>query len=184
MKKIRLAVAFTLFCIALSAATKDEVALYNLVGRIAPQYKENFIFKQKKQKQDSYSVEAKNGRVIITGTNANSMAVGLNYYLKYVCHTTVSWLATSPVVMPDLLPDTKKIVQTSRCDMRFFLNYCTFGYTMPWWQWTDWERLIDWMALNGINLPLANTGAEEIAYRVYTSLGLSDEEVRSFFTGP
>ncbi|MDY3062952.1 MAG: alpha-N-acetylglucosaminidase N-terminal domain-containing protein, partial [Bacteroidaceae bacterium] len=128
MKKIRLAVAFTLFCIALSAATKDEVALYNLVGRIAPQHKENFIFKQKKQKQDSYSVEAKNGRVIITGTNANSMAVGLNYYLKYVCHTTVSWLATSPVVMPDLLPDTKKIVQTSRCDMRFFLNYCTFGY--------------------------------------------------------
>lgn len=184
MKKIRLAVTLTLFCIALSAATKDEAALYDLVGRIAPQHKEKFIFKQKKQKQDSYTVEAKNGRVTITGTNANSMAVGLNYYLKYVCHTTVSWLATSPVVMPDLLPDTKKIVQTSRCDMRFFLNYCTFGYTMPWWQWSDWERLIDWMALNGINLPLANTGAEEIAYRVYTSLGLSDDEVRSFFTGP
>ncbi|MGN1236326.1 MAG: alpha-N-acetylglucosaminidase N-terminal domain-containing protein, partial [Bacteroidaceae bacterium] len=101
MKKIRLAVALTLCCIALSAATKDEAALYDLVGRIAPQHKENFVFKQKKQKQDTYTVEAKNGRVTITGTNVNTMAVGLNYYLKYVCHTTVSWLATSPVVMPD-----------------------------------------------------------------------------------
>ena len=38
------------------------------------------------------------------------------------------------------------------------LNYCTFGYTMPWWTWQDWERFIDWMALNGITTPLAATG--------------------------
>ena len=46
---------------------------------------------------------------------------------------------------------------------------------MPWWQWADWERLIDWMALNGVNLPLANTGAEMIAYRVFTELGLTQD---------
>lgn len=27
------------------------------------------------------------------------------------------------------------------------------------WDWERWEREIDWMALNGINLPLAFTGA-------------------------
>ncbi len=27
-----------------------------------------------------------------------------------------------------------------------------------WWDWERWEREIDWMALNGINLPLAFTG--------------------------
>ena len=48
----------------------------------------------------------------------------------------------------------------ARVKDRFFLNYCTFGYTMPWWKWEDWERFIDWMALNGINMPLANTGQE------------------------
>ena len=21
---------------------------------------------------------------------------------------------------------------------RFFLNYCTYGYTMPWWKWPQW----------------------------------------------
>ncbi len=172
-----------MFTIA-NAVTKDEQAMYDLISRIAPQHQANFTFKQKKQKTDTYTVEAKGGHATISGTNANTMAVGLNHYLKYVCHTTVSWLATNPVVMPQKLPDTHKLSQTARCADRFFLNYCTYGYTMPWWQWADWERLIDWMALNGINMPLANTGAEEIAYRVYASLGLSDSEIRSFFTGP
>lgn len=184
MNKLKLIMAALLFCLAASAVTKDEQALYDLVGRIAPSHKGDFTFKQKKQKGDTYTVTAKGGKVTITGTNANTMAVGLNYYLKYVCHTTVSWQVSSPVVVPEILPDTKQLTQTARLDKRFFLNYCTYGYTMPWWTWKDWERFIDWMALNGINLPLANTGAEEIAYRVYTSLGLTDEEVRSFFTGP
>lgn len=184
MKRLKLlTVTLCMFTIA-TAVTKDEQAMYDLVGRIAPQHKANFTFRQKKQKADTYTVEAKGGHATVTGTNANTMAVGLNYYLKYVCRTTVSWLVSSPVVMPEKLPDTKKLSQTARCGNRFFLNYCTYGYTMPWWQWADWERLIDWMALNGVNLPLANTGAEEIAYRVFTGLGLTDTEVRSFFTGP
>ncbi|MEI3155517.1 MAG: alpha-N-acetylglucosaminidase TIM-barrel domain-containing protein [Odoribacter sp.] len=52
-------------------------------------------------------------------------------------------------------------------DKRFFLNYCTFGYTMAWWQWRDWERFIDWMALNGVNMPLAITGQEAIWLKVW-----------------
>lgn len=55
---------------------------------------------------------------------------------------------------------------------------------MPWWQWKDWERLIDWMALNGINTPLAITGQEAIWYKVWKGFGLSDEEIRGYFTGP
>ncbi|WP_295712616.1 alpha-N-acetylglucosaminidase TIM-barrel domain-containing protein [Mucilaginibacter sp.] len=43
---------------------------------------------------------------------------------------------------------------------RFFLNYCTFGYTMHWWKWEDWEHLIDWMALKGVTMPLSITDQE------------------------
>jgi len=43
-----------------------------------------------------------------------------------------------------------------------FLNYCTFGYAMLWWRWDDWERFIDWMALNGINMPLAIAEQEAV----------------------
>ena len=113
------------------------------------------------------------------------MAVGLNYYLKYYCNTNVSWFVDDHLDMPATLPaEDKKVTVDARCKDRFFLNYCTFGYTMPWWQWEDWEHFIDWMALNGINLPLAITGQESIWLKVWTKLGLSESEVRNYFTGP
>lgn len=35
-----------------------------------------------------------------------------------------------------------------------------------WWQFDRWEREIDWMALNGINLALAYTGQEYVYRKV------------------
>jgi alpha-N-acetylglucosaminidase len=46
---------------------------------------------------------------------------------------------------------------------------------MPFWQWEDWERHIDWMALNGINIPLAFAAQEEIWKRVYKKVRLYGE---------
>ena len=42
--------------------------------------------------------------------------------------------------------------------IRYHQNVCTPGYSYVWWQWPDWEQHIDWMALNGVTLPLAFTG--------------------------
>ena len=38
---------------------------------------------------------------------------------------------------------------------RYALNYCTYNYTYSFYDWNDWERELDWMALNGVNLMLA-----------------------------
>ncbi|MBR5169497.1 MAG: alpha-N-acetylglucosaminidase [Muribaculaceae bacterium] len=135
--------------------------------------------------KDVFTLESQAGKVIIGGNNANSMAVGLNRYLNRYCKVTVSWYADVPVQLPKTLPDVPASERvTARVPQRFFLNYCTWGYTMPFWQWKDWERLIDWMALNGVNLPLAITGQEAVWYNVWKSLGMSDKQVRSYFTGP
>ena len=137
------------------------------------------------QGRDVFTLEGAGGKVIVGGNNANSMAVGLNRYLNRYCKVTVSWYADVPVSLPKVLPDVSTHERvTARVPQRFFLNYCTWGYTMPFWDWQDWERLIDWMALNGVNLPLAITGQEAVWYNVWTSLGMSDEQVRGYFTGP
>ena len=36
----------------------------------------------------------------------------------------------------------------------------TASYSSAFWDWRRWEREIDWMALHGVNLPLAFTGAQ------------------------
>jgi len=40
------------------------------------------------------------------------------------------------------------------------------SYSFAWWNWTQWEQAIDWMAMNGINLPLAFTAGEAIWQKV------------------
>ncbi len=135
--------------------------------------------------KDVFTLESRGGKVVIGGNNANSMAVGLNGYLNRYCKVTVSWYAGVPLALPNVLPDVPAPEQvTARVSQRFFLNYCTWGYTMPFWGWTQWEHFIDWMALNGVNLPLAITGQEAVWYNVWRQLGMTDEQVRSYFTGP
>lgn len=134
---------------------------------------------------DSFTLRQKGRKVEIVANNANSMAVGLNYYLKYYCNAEYGWLVGDDPVLPERWPDVDEPVTIkARVADRFFLNYCTYGYTMPWWRWSDWEHFIDWMAMNGVNLPLAITGQESIWYQIWTEMGLSDEQVRSYFTGP
>ena len=55
---------------------------------------------------------------------------------------------------------------------------------MVWWDWARWEREIDWMAMNGLNFILSFTGQEYVWQKFYSSLGLTDEEIKDFFSGP
>ena len=156
-----------------------------LARRIVPEYAGNIQFCQIQDTVDVFEVRSEGHKVVISGNNANSMAMGLNYYLKNHCGVTVSWYAYEPVQYPEVMPVVDDPVRVEAVVKdRFFLNYCTFGYTMPWWKWEDWERLIDWMALNGINMPLANTGQEAVWQKVWRKYGISDEDILSYFTGP
>lgn len=179
---------FALSCLQTVRAASESVREASaLAARLLPGNDRNFVFEDIKadQGRDVYELESRDGKVIIRGNSANSMAVGLNHYLKYYANVSVSWYLDDPVEAPAVWPALEKKERvTARTDKRFFLNYCTFGYSMPWWQWEDWERLIDWMALNGVNMPLAITGQEKIWYEVWKDLGLTDEEIRNYFTGP
>lgn len=173
--------------VANTMAADDVEQARALARRLSPALAGKVEFRQiaAADGKDVVTLGSEGGKVIIGGNNAGSMAVGLNRYLSRYCMTTVSWYADVPVQLPRVLPDvpaTERV--TARVPQRFFLNYCTWGYTMPFWQWHDWERFIDWMALNGVNLPLAITGQEAVWYNVWTSLGLSDKQVRAYFTGP
>ena len=177
-----------MLAVAVGALAGNDVdCARELAARLSPALagKVEFVKIEADQGRDVFTLEGRNGKIIVGGNNANSMAMGLNRYLNRYCRVTVSWYADVPVTLPAVLPDVPAPERvTARVPQRFFLNYCTWGYTMPFWDWHDWERFIDWMALNGVNLPLAITGQEAVWYNVWTSLGMTDEQVRGYFTGP
>ena len=176
-------------CLLVGCATvpssPDEAAAEALAERVLGGKARHFIFTEIPFETDAFVLEQDGRKVRISGNSANSMAVGLNHYLKYYCHVEYGWFKEDSFKLPARLPKLSTAVRSeARVPQRFFLNYCTYGYTMPWWKWEDWEHFIDWMALNGVNLPLAITGQEALWYQIWTEMGLSDEEVRGYFTGP
>ena len=173
MKKIYL---FALLLLVLSACRSgDEKAVGSLARRVMGPQARGIVFEQISASEDCYELLQKGDKVLIRGNNANSMAVGLNRYIQEYCLADVSWYRHNPVKLPAALPPVPDpVTGKAEIPIRFFLNYCTLGYTMPWWQWEDWERFIDWMALNGVNMPLAITGEEAVWQKVWRKYGLTN----------
>ncbi len=162
-------------------------SIKRLIDRILPGHGESFVIETitAPDNQNVYEVEGLNGKIVLRGDSPLSQAVAFNWYLKNCVRISVSWYADDPVAIPKKLPvPVNKVHKSTRLKQRFFLNYCTFGYTMPFWQWHDWERFIDWMALNGISMPLAQNGNEYVWQKVWRGFGLNDDGIRSYFTGP
>lgn len=132
---------------------------------------------------DRCRVSAAGGRVAIEASSPSAAAYAFHTYLRDACRAMASWSCPNPA-LPDRWPDYQGEIHQSPYRLRYFLNVCTYGYTMPYWDWPRWERELDLMALHGVNMPLATVAAEAIAERVWLRMGLSKEQVREFFTGP
>jgi len=157
-----------------------------LLTRLLPEHADRFIFEAipPENGRDVFEIETRDGKTVIRGNTGVSIATGLKWYLEHYCHCHISWYGRQ-LDPPDPLPAVQpKVRQACWAQYRYFLNYCCFGYSLPWWDWPQWEELIDWMALNGVNLPLAVTGQEAVWQAVCKRLGMTDQQVTEFLAGP
>ncbi|ORZ29034.1 tim-barrel domain-domain-containing protein, partial [Lobosporangium transversale] len=134
--------------------------------------------------------------ILVEGTTLSALGRGLKYYLDQAGQVELTWsgnrfdeLPPIPPHVPDLELDTNQTVTTghvrgSFVPWRYYTNVVTFGYQFVFWDWKRWERELDWILLNGINLLPAMVGQEYIAREFYRNLNLTDEEIDSFLTGP
>ena len=186
---------FLCSCMAEDSAVKTDFSLNEqekaaeaLVARVTGGHAEDFAVKiteTRKDGRDWFSYYAgKNGKIVLEGNNGISVASALGDYLKDRCGWHLSWCG-SDTALPEVLPVPEDTVsRTSPYKYRYYLNYCTFNYTMSWWDEERWQKEIDFMALNGINMPLAVTGQNTVWQKVYRRLGFTDEDLESFFSGP
>ncbi|MEP6611275.1 MAG: alpha-N-acetylglucosaminidase [Mucilaginibacter sp.] len=160
-------------------------ASYALIKRVIPQRASAFVVEQLPVKdKDAFEIESRKGKIILRGTNGVSVASALYEYLTNYAHCQVTWNGVN-LNLPVKLPAVKTLVhKKTPYQYRYYLNYCTFNYSMSWWGWERWQKEIDWMALHGINMPLALTGQEYTWYEVYKSMGFSDADLNEFFCGP
>ena len=135
--------------------------------------------------RDVFEIGARDGKVLLRGNDGVSLAMAFNWYLRRETKTSYDRQADAPLVIPGLLPRPKTATRrVCLARERFFLNYCSYGYAFPFTRPDDWERFVDWMAMNGINRPLMQCGQEAVWLKVWQSYGIPKQQVLVYFTGP
>ena len=170
--------------VMLAISVKASNPLLSLVERIDKGASNKFIVEIKPDSIDYFELSTKGGKVLISANTWVNSAVGLNWYLKYYCGVHLSWNQMH-AALPKVLPEVKnKERHTTNLKLRYDFNYCTFSYSMAFWDWNRWQEEIDWMALHGINMPLAAVGHECVWRNMMLKLGYTEEEVGKFIAGP
>lgn len=167
-----------------AVTTVDLAASRALIARVVPAYANAFDVEYLNVESDEFEIESVGNKIMLRGNCGVAIASALYYYINEFGNGQITWNGSN-LKLPDPLPRvTQKIRKKTPYQYRYYLNYCTFNYSMSWWDWKRWEKEIDWMALHGINMPLAITGQEYTWYQVYSELGFNDKDLESFFCGP
>lgn len=196
MKKIILmATVCLLWCMCWQVGatpTRDERTMIraarDLIGRVTPGYEKQFALEiipaDTVCGEDVFEIDSRKGKILLRGNNPVALASAYHWYLKYTCGAQLSWFGDQldlPARLP--LPAAPERHTINGC-YRAYFNYCTLSYTAPWWDWERWQREIDWMAMNGINMPLQPIGLDAIWYETLLRMGFTDLEARSFLVAP
>ncbi|KAI0789468.1 alpha-N-acetylglucosaminidase [Abortiporus biennis] len=162
--------------------------VYALAKRRIPSHAKDFSFEAIDGEGDTFVVAdsgGKSGGITVSCTSVSACARGLYAYLTGHGKVNIWWTGSRLDELPSRLPPVPTPFNGSAIvQYRYHFNTVTFGYTTAFWSFDKWSLLLDWMALRGINLPLAWVGYETILIQVFKEAGLSDTEISTFLSDP
>ncbi len=135
--------------------------------------------------EETFVICSEDSKPCIKGSTLSAVTAGLGWYLNHYARINLSWnnLTTDLTAVSLPTPSTEE-KHTSTAECRYYLNYCTFSYSMAFWTWERWEQEIDWMALHGVNMPLMLVGTDVVWRNALKELSYTDDEIASFIAGP
>ncbi|UXA70334.1 alpha-N-acetylglucosaminidase [Xanthomonas prunicola] len=163
------------------AAPPAQAVLQRLIGTRADQFE--MTVAPRGDGADWYRIDAGGGTVRIAGSSQVALARGAYVYLGQAGAASMSWEGDR-VALPAQWPAYSSGQVRTPFAHRAYLNTCTYGYTTPFWDWPRWQREIDWMALHGIDMPLAMEGQEAIWQALWRQFDVSDDALAEYFSGP
>ncbi|MGN0448280.1 MAG: alpha-N-acetylglucosaminidase [Acutalibacteraceae bacterium] len=160
--------------------------MINLIKRNTPVIADCFTLEvtDKIEGKSYYKITSLNGKIHLSGDCKISLACGYYRYLKDFCHVNLAHCGNRDINLTNAPLPEKDIFHIIPQEKRACFNYCTFSYSMRSWQWEEWEKEIDFMAMNGINMPLTVVGYEAVIFYTLLDYGFSENEALSFVAGP
>ncbi|MEO9146494.1 MAG: alpha-N-acetylglucosaminidase [Ginsengibacter sp.] len=176
-----------LLVIITNVRANDFNGVQDLVARRIPWLKSHIVFKELRNvanSEDAFTLQTKNGKLIVSATSPNAASMAVNWYLKYYCHQSLSLQTENIFPLKELPQIDGMVTQKTPYKYRYSLNYCTISYTMSFYKWPRWSYVLDWLALNGVNIALAPVGTEKIWDLTLQDFNFSKKEREAFIPGP
>ena len=156
----------------------------SLISRRSPEFAENFILEtlEVEDGRNIFSYEPCDGKVLLKGTDTVCLAVAYYRFMRDCCgayFTADHSLAYGEFVLP-----AEKSEGEIKAKYRTCFEYTTFSCSACWWNWERWENEIDFMAMNGINMPLATVGTEAVWMKTMLDLGMKEGLALASISGP
>ncbi|MDE2181622.1 MAG: alpha-N-acetylglucosaminidase [Alphaproteobacteria bacterium] len=130
-----------------------------------------------------FEVRSRDGVVRITANAPAGLLRGACAYLSAIGAFQMNWEGDR-AELPPRWPDLTIARSSTIFRHRAYLNPCAYGYTTPFWDWERWQREIGWMALHGVDMPIAMEGQEYVWRQLWADAGLSATELAGYFCGP
>lgn len=150
-----------------------------LMNRIAPGKSKyfQFVLENGKGSRNFFEVSSSKDRIRIRGNSYVSIASGLNWYLKNYCGVSYAYY-DSILSLPEQLPMPQDLTYKETY-MQIGYNSYDFGQRL-FWNWQDWEKEIDRMALNGVNVCPVFIGVESVWTDFLDHYGMTEEQISQY----
>ena len=153
-RRALLACALALLSRRAAAAHDPVAAVAGLITRLLgadalPRFALSVIPADPATGLDVFEAGAAGALVALRGSSGTALAVALNNYLKYDLNASIAWGRAQSGVrapLPDVLPLPAPARTVMPMKWRYAWNVCTPGYSFVWYQWPQWQFMIDWRA--------------------------------------
>ncbi|MDY6241864.1 MAG: alpha-N-acetylglucosaminidase TIM-barrel domain-containing protein [Prevotella sp.] len=132
---------------------------------------------------DQYIITSENGRLAIDASSPVALCHAFYSWTRHCGAGIMTWSGHRFDANRMRLPSAPITVVSPYRDHQYF-NVVTFGYTTPFWSQERWDEEVDWMALHGIDMPLALNGQEAVQRIVFQKMGLTMNEIKDWEVGP
>lgn len=167
---------------AMGETSPGEQAAADLVRRATPSLAGQVSFRLGGDDAITVSAAPDGRGVLITAPDTARMVYGYGQYLKRA-GGHLSWNGNRlPAVLP--LPEEKVDIAPSPWPIRFAYNYCALSYTAGFRGWSEWERELDFLALQGMTHVLVTAGLEKVWKLFLEKLGAAPGQIGAFIAHP
>ncbi|MBL1083599.1 alpha-N-acetylglucosaminidase C-terminal domain-containing protein [Streptomyces actinomycinicus] len=137
------------------------------------------------QTGDTFSVSGTAGAIKVEGSSPATLLTGIGWYLKHVAKVDIGWPGDSLAKLPATLPAVDgTITQSAAVPHRYALNDTDDGYSGAYRDFNSYQRMIDLLALHGVNEVYVQAGAEYPYYKALQQFGYSADDLQKWIPSP